>query len=429
MWRREPEKILLPNESSSNAAKSSVVNQSKLKLKSPKREYDATDKALYRARIGRENAERLRGAAMLAEDAEAQAVADIISETAKLENIFIAEGARNPKTGELFTAYGSLTLSGSRLCPAYLSAASRRARKRAVEALSRVRPQSGEHLRFLTVTMPTLRASFRQSLEVLDAALVLLKKRKWFRDNVRGAVIGNEFTIAVSDGFHVHAHMMAWSRWINWVEFGEQWTQCLEAAMPDGVEMNIETEHGRAIVDVRFVTAKQRGKGTISFKDAVQETCKYMVKGADFDKIPLAELCEVEKTLYRRRMIETFGECNFPRKQTARKKGTYLDTACTSDGRASQAETRSATKNLPFDELKERERPLRVRGAEMIRDGRRQEWLTKLANEMRARREWRKNQLTYLFPFAKFRTLAGEMWDGDAVRSGTVLPSRINCLK
>jgi hypothetical protein len=355
--------------------------------------------------------ERLRASAVAQGDAEALAVSDLLGASARPENIFHAQDLHN-SDGVLFDGYGSLTSPSSRLDPSYMSSSSRRARVRAREALARVKPQSGEHLRLLTITMPTLKSvSFAKALEVFDCAMVLLRKRKWFKETIRGAVQGIEFTLGEgAEGYHVHAHTLAWSRWVKWDEFGEQVTDCLlRAAAQLGVQMNINTSHGRAVVDVRLVTDKRRGKGTVSIADAVMETCKYIVKGSDFEKIPAAELCEVERVLFGRRMVETFGECNSRRgKSDNGSKRPYLDKQHTVDGGMVADVEAQAPK-------RERNRSLREVGAAMIRAGDRVLWLELLDEKLRQRREWRKLQLSWRFPFATFTSLSGQVWHGHKV--------------
>jgi hypothetical protein len=346
----------------------------------------------------------------MSEDYEALALADILAEAAKPENVFTGYDLHSAD-GELFDGYGSLENASSRLDPAYMKASSARARNRAHEALGRVKPQSGEHLRMLTLTMPPLyHAEFGDVMQVLDRAIVLLKKRKWFKEQVRGAVIGTEFTLGkANDHYHAHCHMLAWSRWIVWAELGEQWSSCLkQAAATSGVALEFETEHGQAVVDVRLVTSKRRGRGTVSMEDAVEECCKYTCKGSDFARIPVEELCAVERYLRGRRMIETFGECNarkgrVKQEQGTKEQDTYLDKNCIFDGS-------DAVSTQGLEDGTAQNIPLRMRGAQMIRQGQRSTWLKLLKKTVRKRQEWRKTQLAERFPYATFRTLAGDEW-------------------
>ena len=389
----------------------------------------ASDAGVYRMRQTTEIAYRLQEAAQeaarLSDDAaiaEAWAVSDMLLEAGRPENIFTADDLCRLETGECFDGYGSLVVTGSRLDPAYMAVSSRRARKRVREALAQVRPQVGEHLRLLTVTMPHLQG-FTASLDVFDAALVLLKKRQWFKQTIRAAVVGCEFTVTAT-GYHVHAHILAWSKWVRWDEFGRQWTECLErAASALGVKMDFDTAHGRAVVDVRLVKRQAthikdwRTRNIVGLDDAINEVCKYVVKGSDFDKVPASELIAIEQALYRRRMVETFGECARSAKQAVSGREPYLDTQGISDGKQSDSE--------PVK--RPRSESLRLIGARMIREGRRAAWLEYLKRVVEKRRRWRKRQLAQSEQGANatFRTLDGQTWHGVAVSGepcGVVVP-------
>ena len=124
-------------------------------------------------RIGR----ALERAALQDDDAEGLAVADMILEAARPENLYAARDMHNAD-GELFDGYGSAVIAPTRLDPAYMKASSARARKKARAALERCRPQAGERLRFVTLTLPDFGLDFVTALEVLSRALVLFKKAR-----------------------------------------------------------------------------------------------------------------------------------------------------------------------------------------------------------------------------------------------------------
>jgi hypothetical protein len=361
---------------------------------------------------------RLEASAIAEEDAEALATADMISESARPQNIWYGEDLHNAD-GELFEGYGSLNFASSRLDPFYTANSSRRARRRVKDSLARVRPQSGERLRMVTLTMPTIEAGFQKTMAVFDDARALLRKRQWFKDTFRGGVFGEEFTIGeAGDHYHVHCHVVAWSKWVVWLKLGVEWSACLQAsAVKNKVEMVFTTEHGRAVVDVRLVTSKRRGKGTISEDDAIKEVAKYITKGSTYEELSPAQLIEVERTLRGRRMVETFGEANKRKGKSVevasveqvasleeRKDGNKspnLDTQNTIDGSSTLAKAE-----------KSRSESLRVVGARMISTGKRELWLEMLRYIYAERREWRKRQLAIRYPAAIFRGLDGSVWHG-----------------
>jgi hypothetical protein len=379
---------------------SQVAQQRKIE----KPEWTAEDKANYRQREGVKMSKLLEKSANVVGSPRGLAVADCIAETASPENIYFSSEQINFDTGELFDGFGVLTEAvSSRLCPSYQARMSKRARKMVRGALGRVKAGSDERLRFTTLTMPNLETSFERTIEVLDAAIVLLKKRKWFKKNFRAGVQAIETTIGEREHFHSHCHILALAKWIVWTELGEQWTQCVEAACRKfDVPLKIETSHGRLVVDVRLVVAKSRdARKTISLDDAIQETCKYIVKGSDYEKVPIENLCEMESVLRGRKMIRTFGECSQPasadgQESTFEDAATYVHTTDTTDGTQP-----AAAQKLKVETLVEL-------GTRLITEGRRDEWLLILRKKMSERRAFRRKQLLEMYPMAIFWTLDGK---------------------
>jgi hypothetical protein len=338
---------------------------------------------------------------MARQDAEAEARADDIQEASQPENIWYGEGLLNEE-GKSFEGYGSLVLASSRLDPAYMKACAARARKRTREYLARVKKDPAYRLRYLTFTIPPVFGfDAERAFALFTTALVLLKKRKWFKYHVRGAVIGGEVTPGQRiTHFHFHAHILGYTRAIKAQEMREQWTECLKvAAAKLGVaELPINTRDGLAVANIKRVVPKVESGRDVTLEMAIQETCKYTVKGVDFLAFPAEHLCQLERVLRGRRLITTFGECN-ESKGRSREAG-YVHKQGINDG--------SKT-----DVVTEKPRTLLEKGAELIRAGRREEWRRELTAEYARRRAWRIDQLRYKYPRAVFRTLAGEVFYGD----------------
>ncbi len=428
------------------------------------RKRDIASAVLYRKSQGEEIAARLSSVAVAAGDLEAQAVADLIAESARDENLWIAKDLRNGD-GECFDGYGSLNVSCSRLAPEYMAASASRSRRRVDNALARCSPRWGEYFRLASLTMPRLRGvGFRNTIELFDDARGRLRKRKWFIKTFRGGVFGEEFTLGdercdahkesktdpkskevrdcaacqafefdfETNGYHVHVHILACAKWVDWTRLGNEWTDCLErAARARGIALEFPTSHGRAVVDVRLVKQKQGGKGTISRDDAVKEVAKYITKGSSFTKISGGQLLEVERTLRGRHMVETFGDANLRKGKPAQdvavekargdRKPTYVHT------KAQLTATQPSLKPFPVlgARPKPRLEPLRVLGARMIAAGKRRQWLETLRDVFRERAEWRKRQLAEKYPRATFTTLAGEVWYGVELQGAFSFPARI----
>jgi hypothetical protein len=358
-------------------------------------------------------ARTLESAALEQNDTEGLAVSDMMHESAQPENFFTAKSLSGSR-GVRFDGFGSLTSTNSRIDPIYTAKAARRTKRRVVEALNRFTPQDGERLRLLTLTMPDIKAGFSQTNQLLRYALVLLKKRKWFKRNVRGAVLGVEFTLgAAGNRWHLHAHVLAWANWIDWDELGEQWTSCLMSASRRLVVVDTftpTTSHGRAVVDVRHVTAKGAGSATVTHDEAVRRVCGYIVKGSDVANVPQSQICEVRRVLDGCRLIETFGACNSQKGRVKSDAASNLVYRDITDGKATIENTRDVVTTSKRYVKRERQASLKDVGSELIRKGYRQEWLAYLKGEFRQRREWRMAHLARANHHATFKTLDGRVW-------------------
>jgi hypothetical protein len=384
-------------------------------------EYSASDKAVYLMQDGRKFANLFGQSALLKQDARFIARADLLRETYRPGNIYHATDLINYQTGELFDGYGVLINAvNSRLSKAYLTASARRARKRIKATLAETKLFVGERYRFLTLTMPFLETDAATVLKIKDRALTLLKKRKLWTSNIRAGFISEEMTIGENSTFyfthfHVHAHALIVGKYIDHWQIADAWTNCIERACAEfGVEFLMRnTVSNRLTVHINDVAtyAKKKGK---SLDDAVEELCKYVVKGSDYEKVPVAELVEIDEALFNRQMIKSYGDFNNQKgkgDEETQSKDTSLDTKYITDGAA-------------------RLKPKRVRrpsmvetGVRLILEGKRDEWLQIMGVAMQSRREFRVEQLAWKYPHACFRTLDGGRWFGVSKRPPNVVVS------
>ncbi len=384
-------------------------------------EYTATDKAVFLMREGTQLANLFEQSALIKQDARAIAISDLLRETYRPGNIYHASDLINYETGELFDGYGVLINSvNTRFSKAYLTASARRTRKRINAAIAEMKLYVGERYRFLTLTMPYLRVDVEAVLKIKDRALTLLKKRKLWTSNVRGAFIAEEMTIGdastiIQTHYHAHAHALLVGKYIEQWRIADVWTECVEKACAEfGAEFlmrNLVTN--RLSVDIRDVAARAEKNGT-TINAAVEELCKYVVKGSDYEKVPTAELVEIERALFKRQMVKSYGDFNNQKgkgkKETVTER-TSLDTKCITDG-AVCFKTKQARRPSLVDT-----------GVKMILDGRRSEWLQMVGIEMEYRREFRVEQLAWKFPHATFRTLNGGRWFGVTTRPPKIVVS------
>ncbi len=380
------------------------------------------ERAQYGQDLTLEIANALSFAAIGENDAESEAVADLIEESANDENIFVAEDIDfiDAQTGNqtFIDVYGSLNVVSSRCNPAYLRTSSARGRKRIKIALARVKPQSGEKLRFIVLTQPDMFGfDFVGGYGLLSGAKIRLKNHPYFKKNFRGGVTSDEFTLgAENTHFHFHTNILGYTKWIDFDELRRVWTDCLRKTARDmGRELKVNTKDGLVNVYIKDVKAKVRDfDKEITLDSAITECVKYVVKGNDFAKISTEFICQVEKTLYGKRLVETFGEANKRKgKAKANNERQYLDKNDTIQDSTDTALVVSAAKTVANDTRKRE--TLRQTGARMIRAGRREEWKALIKRIFAKRAAFRKIKLAQRYKYAIFCTLAGEIWRGVCV--------------
>ncbi len=359
--------------------------------------------ASYRARRGVEIAGRLTSAAVACGSSVALGISDLMRECASPANVWTARDLHNAE-GELFDGVGTFASCGVRLCPSCSASLRRRARRRARAALTSCALRSGEHARFITLTMPTVAdASLLETIHIIHRAWSLMRKRKFWKANVRGGVKGVEFTVT-PNGYHTHVHILAISKWIEYAGLRSEWSHCLRSAWrASGREIAFNTPHGEAVVDVRLVKAKMRASASrviVSLESALQEVCKYITKSESWDALPDAHLVEIAEVERWPRLFEVFGEMRdrHDAPETDRV-FTSLDTQNISDG----AQLLFSFESSPA--MPSRARPPTMR--DMMRTLDRQTWLIILSLRFTDRRAYRRSVLCGLYPYAVFMSLDG----------------------
>jgi hypothetical protein len=384
--------------------------------KKPKKPYTPSDKASYLLASGRKLANQFRASAFERDDAFAIALSDCLRETYQPENIYTSTDLINYQTGELFDGYGVLqTGASSRLSLAYQQAASRRARRRIEAKIAAYKLKVNERYRFITLTMPYIKADVDTVLRIQLRSLELFKKRKLWKDNVAGAFFGDEMTIGAGTTplfthYHTHTHCLAAGKYIPQWQIANTWTDCVETACNEfGVEFLLRNlDSNRLVVDIRDVRNYCR-KRSITLSDAVQELCKYFTKGSDYEKVPTRELVEIEYALRNRQMVKSYGVFNQrtgTEKRENSSKDPLLDTQHTFDGEQFKAKFKRNERKI---------KSLVKLGESLILDGKRDSWLKILRLTMQSRREFRKLYLAAKFPLATFKTLDGNRWQGVSV--------------
>jgi hypothetical protein len=327
---------------------------------------DVVGIAQSRVAAGLTMAARLRRAGMAVGSAAAQHRAYLIEQCAAAENVWVAQNldAENPESGlvEMFDGVGVLSGCGSRFCPSCCADLRRRSRRRARAGLAAVVLEAFEAERCVTLTTPTCqRATVLEANSFINGAFRRLSKKSFWRDRVRGAIKGVEFTLGAL-GYHAHIHLIVISKFIERDSAAETesvkwraarkakasarglrvleslpslgnlqsvWESCLlaeaktrgwlvarsnaaaeAAAAAGGVWLDWRRVEG-IMVDVRSIRSKRGGNEseTISQQDALNEVLKYATKGSDWLKLPDQELVEAATVKRWSRMFEVLGAC------------------------------------------------------------------------------------------------------------------------
>lgn len=384
-----------------------------------RRDYSASDKAVYLMSQGTKLANLYAESAQLHNDPLAIAKGDILRESARAQNIYHSQDQINRQTGELFEGYGTLA-DGlcSRLSKDYLTKSSRRARKMVKTTIDKQKPLLGQRWRFMTLTPPFLRTNVEKAFKIKTYAETLFKKRPLWTQNVAGAFIAEELKIGtetrdVQTHWHVHTHILMLSTWVDQWRWADAWTDCVEKACKKfGVEFLMSNlKSNRLMTDIRDVR-KYAKKHAMGFDDAVNELVKYCTKGSEYEKVPRLQIVEIDNALHGRQMIKSYGIFNqqHGRKQQSTKQDTSLDVKSITD------------EKVKLVEAKKRE-SLAEMGAKMIASGQRAEWLAYLADVFEFRREFKVDYLMRKNPHATFWTLEGHRFYGVSQR-----PPRSNVL-
>jgi hypothetical protein len=356
------------------------------------------------------------------------------------ENLFVGFGMTN-KDGEVFTGRGNLVGTSSRLDRFYLQRQAKLGREDIARYLSKVKLQTGEKWRFLTLTMPKLKGHrFALAMKVYDDAFKILRDSAYWKKKVRAGTKSKEFTLGNEwkeqvrlwtldeDGFHIHAHLIVAAKWLEnrkvnettgekyHRELAENWKKALvKSANKNRVILEFNTDDGLPIVDVRLIKDKATNSGEISLKDAIAETAKYITKPTSMEHLPIEQIMEITNYLKGKRMIEPLGEAN-ERKGKAKPRKTVMETDSDSLSQESILISEQTDETDTFvlqKETIERCARLKRECLELIERGETGAAAALVKRTFEKRRAFRRRHLTLLYPNAEFMTLDGEVFSSE----------------
>ncbi len=369
------------------------------------------------------------------------------------ENLFVGFGMTN-KDGEVFTGRGNLVGTSSRLDRFYLQKQARLGRKDIERYLSKIKLQTGEQWRFLTLTMPKLKGyRFALVMKVYDGAFKILRDSAFWKKKVRAGTKSKEFTLGDEwqrekrpwtldgDGFHIHAHLIVASKWLEnrkvnettgenyHREFAENWKRALvKSANKNRVILEFNTDDGLPIVDVRLIKDKAANSGEISLTDAIAETAKYITKPTSMEHLPIEQIMEIASYLKGKRMIEPLGEAN-ERKGKAKPRKTIVETdsdSLTPESISISEQTDETDTFVLNKQTIERCARLKKECILLIERGAIVEAGALVKRTFEKRRAFRRRHLTLLYPDAEFMTLDGEVFSSEDYETGNFREETLN---
>ena len=272
------------------------------------------------------------------------------------------------------------------------------------------------------LTMPLMRgADVTDAIARINEAFRLLTNRLFWKSRVAGGVKSVEFTVR-PEGFHVHIHLLVLA---DFIPVDAKWEQKMAAYMTRRNlaigNLQSEMKHclravgsevlGDVVVFVKDV--RRRGERDnphlVSLDKALMETCKYLTKSESWDKIPDEQLVKVAEVERWPRMFELLGAARCGKAKAP--EASDNKTEAVQGGEASTSSIYHHGLSTSDDELKgDGKRPRSQTWRRLLVALSWDEWVGEMRRRIQRAQAYRKAQLAEKFPFARFKTLAGEMW-------------------
>jgi hypothetical protein len=385
----------------------------------------------YRSERGAVVAALVTAAATAANDKVSLGYAKRMQACADRQNFYYGKDFFDPMTGELFAGFGNLFGCGLKLCQSCTARAAARNRNIARQAVQNTKLLKREHfcydrgewikeqerLRFVTLTMPEIFVSLRDTIAIQRRSFDLFRKLKFTKDYFAGFIKSGEFTVRDSDTYHAHIHLLAISFFVPEHLIKRYWTDCVEKAFN---EAGIEFSSIQANVNIKLVNNPE---------NAIKEVCKYLTKTKTWEEIPAEHLLEITRIKRWDRLFEVTGRfrqtikllnaekersSSDPRTDGALIEATdrsdyYVHTDGITDGETSDDFGCSEETAAKPDEILKK--PRRESWRDIIeRDGL-EKYLEIFYRQVEYAQKIRKLRLILKFPTANFSDLDGRPWD------------------
>jgi hypothetical protein len=365
------------------------------------------------------------------------AYAERLRACADRANFYLGEDFVDFRTGETFSGFATLFGCGLKLCQSCTARLASRNRNIARQAITNTKLikrenyhfkkkkffNEQERYRFITFTMPEIRASFKETMAVQKRAWDLFRKLKFTKHYFSAYIKSVEFTVRENGTYHDHIHLLAITVFPPAELIKIEWTNCVRKAFD---EFGFEFGATQANVNLLLVyNAKEKNTMVISPEDALQEICKYVTKTETWEKIPSEHLLEIARIPRWDRMFEVTGrfretiqKLNAERsafssagdeassKEADHDSETYIYTDGITDGCLSE------TSEIPeiSSELST-EKPKRTSWRDLVEEVGLEKYREIFYRQVEYARKIRKLRLIIKYPDAKFTTLDGQAWD------------------
>jgi hypothetical protein len=387
-----------------------------------------TERAYYHREQSENIAEILETAASEASDDIAFALSQRLKACSSRYNYYLADDLNNSE-GECFDGFGNLYGCGSKLCHGCVSKAAKRNRKLASEAIQQTKLKRREHkclvknkyvvenekYRFITLTMPKVPLSCKETLSLLSRAWQLFRKLEFTKIYLPGYVKSVEFTVRSDNSYHAHIHLLAISFYIPEQMIKRLWRRCLQAAFSEfGLDWRCETKNNKPVVNLKLADNTEK---------ALLEVCKYVTKSESWGKVPAEHLLEVANIKRWGRMFELAGSLKKTAQRIKLKKEIdkeiqveleqnnvdqdYLDTKEITDGGSVVENNDNIHESLcEIEKIPRKQKNWRS----LVVEKGLKAYLKILERQVEVTQRVRKELLIEKYPLAKFTDLAGFCW-------------------
>lgn len=326
-------------------------------------------------------------------------------------NHWTGDNLHNKETGDLYPANGVLWACGSRLCASCAKKAVNRNKGKLRLAVENQKLLAGESYKFITLTIPNPNLSLLQTRAILNEAWVLFRKRKYFKENIRGVAKGEEFTVT-TNGYHYHYHLLCITKFLSFEHFRAEWTECVSIAFNKfNVPFAVNNKDELLNVFIKKISSSKN-----DLKEAIQKVCSYLTKSDSWEKMPEKDLIEVASIERFPRMFALLGSFRNQKSVEAAKNSgrenkemikngstdIIFNKQCLSDGENTQLNGASA-------KPKRHKLNKRVNWRQHIEKFGLDSYLERLSDDVEFAAECRKGAMRFKYRYASLKTLDGKI--------------------